>query len=339
MSIFALHTELWELIATHVDAGSLGSLRLTSRFFYDCTLEVFAERVANKRWLLRAASLDTLRAAASKPYLNKRLTTFRLGTHSLASWIEHPDEPHWRDTWDAELREQHFLTWRRRESNERMGHGAMILANALNDLQALHKIEIGEWCAAGKGFQIGHGGNEARNGTAQHLNAFYRSASMYTQGVLYDGRPELTILDPLDRNNMRSCLSEDFQHVLHALTIMKPGPGAKPLESLSAVLYDSRTRILHGALTDEMQKLKEGSSTFKALQPALAHLRELSLAIEVDGRHWVYSKTNSRPETWLSVFMKLVPSLEALELFHDDRFDDGQSWAYHQSLRLFFRDT
>src|SRR4051812_17865858 len=112
MSILDLPTELLELISTHVDASSLGALRLTSRSFYECTLELFAEKIANKRWLLRAASLDTLRAAASKPFVNERLTTFRLGTHSLASWIERPDEPQWRDTWDAELAEQHFLTWR-----------------------------------------------------------------------------------------------------------------------------------------------------------------------------------------------------------------------------------
>ena len=72
-------------------------------------------------------------------------------------------------------------------------------------------------------------------------------------------------------------------------------------------------------MTDQLQKLKEGSNFFKALQPALAHLRELSLAIEVDGSHWLHRMNNSKPQTWLSVFMKLVPSLEVLQLFHDDR--------------------
>jgi hypothetical protein len=37
--------------------------------------------------------------------------------------------------------------------------------------------------------------------------------------------------------------------------------------------------------------------------------------------------------------MKLVPSLEVLNLFHDDRHFDVQSWLYHESLRLFLRDT
>ena len=88
-----------------------------------------------------------------------------------------------------------------------------------------------------------------------------------------------------------------------------------------------------------MQRLKQGSNTFKALQPALANLRELSLAVEVDGLHWATTKINSKPETWLSVFMKLVPSLKVLQLFYDDRFEDGQTGAYHRSLQLFLRET
>jgi hypothetical protein len=120
---------------------------------------------------------------------------------------------------------------------------------------------------------------------------------------------------------------------------MRPGPGTRPLESLSAVLYDSRTKVVRGILTDETQKLKQGGNTFKALQLALARLRKSSLAVEVDGRHWAFTKTNSQPETWLFVFRELIPALEVLQLFYDDRFEDSQSWAYHKSLELFLRGT
>jgi hypothetical protein len=95
MPLLALPTELLELITNHLDAETLGAFRLTSRILYDHTLEIFAERIAKKRWLLRTTSLDVLRAAASIPYLNERLTAFRLGTHGLSSWVERPDEPHW----------------------------------------------------------------------------------------------------------------------------------------------------------------------------------------------------------------------------------------------------
>lgn len=339
MSLLALPIELLESIITHLDAGSLGSLRLTSRKLYDCTSEVFAERISNKIWLLRAASLDTLRAVASRPYFNERLTIFRLGTNGLKSWVERPDEPHWRDTWEAELEEQHLLTWRRHETKERMSQGAYLLANTLQDLRAVRRIEIGEWCAPGKSFQIGHVGNETRNGTAQHLDVLNRSTSMYTRDTLADGRPELHTFDYGYTIYLRSRLGDCFQHILHALTIMQPDPSAQPLDSLLAMLYDSRTKVLHGVPTGQLQKLKEGSKSFKALQPALAHLRELSLAIEVDGSHWLHKANNSRPQTWLSAFMKLVPSLEVLQLFHDDREFEIQSWLNHESLRLFLRDT
>ena len=339
MSLPILPTELLGLIANHLDAEHLGAFRLTSRILYDNTLDVFAERIANKRWLLRTTSLDVLRAAASIPYLNERLTAFRLGTHGLSSWVERPDEPHWRNTWDAELREQHLLTWRRYETGDRKGQGAKVLANTLQCLQALCRIEIGEWCAPDQNFQIGHAGNETRNGTGQHLNVLYRATWMYTQGVSGDSQSGLHTFDDGDTIYLRSRLSDCFQHVLHALTIMRPGPGVLPLESLSAFLYDSKSKTLHGVLTDQLQKLKEGSNFFKALQPALAHLRELSLAIEVDGSHWLHRMNNSKPQTWLSVFMKLVPSLEVLQLFHDDRDFVVQSWSHHDSLRLFLRDT
>jgi hypothetical protein len=215
----------------------------------------------------------------------------------------------------------------------------MMLANVLQGLPALCRIEIGEWCGAGEGFQIGHGGRESRDGTDQHLNVIYRSRSMYSDDVLDDGRPTLTVVEDGDRHRLRSRLSECLQHVLHALTIMRSGPGTRPLESLSTVLYDSRTKVVRGILTDEMQKSKQGSNTFEALQLALARLRKLSLAVEADGRRWAFTKTNSKPETWLSVFMKLVPALEVLQLFYDDRFEDSQSWAYHKSLELFLRGT
>jgi hypothetical protein len=63
------------------------------------------------------------------------------------------------------------------------------------------------------------------------------------------------------------------------------------------MLHDSKTKNLHGIPTDQLQKLKEGSKSFKALQPALADLRELSLAIGVDGSHWLHRMSNSRPQT------------------------------------------
>ena len=336
MTTPALPAELWELIASFVDANTLSALRLTSRMFYDCTLETFTTKVTKRRWLLRAASLDTLRAAASNPHLRERLTTFRLGTHALTSWVERPDEPHWRDAWEAELMEQHLLTWRRRETNEPMGPGAALIADALHDLPALRRIEIGEWCTAATGFEIGHGGRQSRNGSAQYLDPAFRSAKMYTTEVLHDGRPELYIEEGDNMNQPRSRLSECFQHTLHALMIKRSEHNAQPLESLSALLYDGRTKTLRGILTDDMQKLKQGSKTFRALQPALADLRELSLAVEVDGIHWVYRKVNSRPETWLSVFLRLVPSLEVLQLFCIDRFGSG---AYAVAFCYFLRDT
>lgn len=241
MSLLILPIELLELIATHLDAGPLGAIRLTSRKLYDRTSEGFAERIANKRWLLRAASLDTLRAAASKLYLNEHLTTFRLGTHGLKSWAERSDEPHWRDTWNTKLWEQHLLTWRRHETNGRMGQGAVMSADTLQNLRVLRRFAIGEWCAADEDFRIGHAGNEIRNGTAQHLNVLKRPMSMYTRGTIADGRPELHTFDYGHTIYLRSRLGDCFQHILHALTIMQPDPGAQPLESLSTLLYDSRT--------------------------------------------------------------------------------------------------
>jgi hypothetical protein len=152
MSLYGLPTKLLELIATQVDTKSLNALHLTSRLFYRCTLELFADKIANKQWLLRAASLDALRAAASEPESRDRFITFRLRTHALTFWVERPDEPHWRDIWDEELKEQDDLTWKRAERDERMGPGAMMLANVLQGLQALCRIEIGEWCGAREGF-------------------------------------------------------------------------------------------------------------------------------------------------------------------------------------------
>lgn len=63
---------------------------------------------------------------------------------------------------------QGILTWRRYETNVRMGQGAVLIAKVLQDLRALRRVEIGEWCAADKGFKIGHAGHESRNGTSQH---------------------------------------------------------------------------------------------------------------------------------------------------------------------------
>ena len=63
---------------------------------------------------------------------------------------------------------------------------------------------------------------------------------MYTQSVAHDGRPGLFTFDDGDTICPQSRLSICFQHILHALTSMRYGPGGRPLESLSAFLYDSK---------------------------------------------------------------------------------------------------
>jgi hypothetical protein len=138
-----------------------------------------------------------------------------------------------------------------------------------------------------------------------------------------------------------------FQEILRALTLIRPAPGAQALESLSIGSYDGKKRRIFGVDLKDMVDLQEKSQYFIALQPVLASVRELKLAVELGNKYGSGSSPsrNSNLETWLSVFLKLVPRLETLHLYLDGWFQVSwkprytRRYRYHEAMALFPRDN
>jgi phage-related protein len=142
-------------------------------------------------------------------------------------------------------------------------------------------------------------------------------------------------------------LSTCFQEILHAFTLIRPAPGTQALESLSVVSYDGKKRRVFGVGLKDIDDLQEKSQYFTPLQPVLAGVCQLKLAVELGNKYGPGSSTGRNPnlETWLSVFLKLVPRLETLHLYLDGwsqvqwRPRYTQRYLYHEAMALFLWDS
>jgi hypothetical protein len=165
MCLDDLPPELLDGVLSNLNVDSLRAIRLTNRVLYDRTFDTFANKVANQRWLFRETSLAALKAAGSHPRLRERIEKFCLGSHK-GQWVEFPTlfccernskiatamERIDRDLGDLE-------DWKDTKTNG-ADHGAVVIADVIQNLPALRGIEIGELCKPGAMYQIGWLGSE-----------------------------------------------------------------------------------------------------------------------------------------------------------------------------------
>jgi hypothetical protein len=333
MCLDDLPPELLDGVLSNLNVDSLRAIRLTNRVLYNRTFDTFANKVANQRWLFRETSLAALKAAGSHPRLRERIEKFCLGSHK-GQWVEFPTlfccernskiatamERIDRDLGDLE-------DWKDTKTNG-ADHGAVVIADVIQNLPALRGIEIGELCKPGALYQIGWLGSEWPKCAGECRG---------TKRVDWEGRDpgdyayeldlealDIVQLETAHADARHRCtrhwkLSMCFQEILHALTLIRPTPGTQALESLSVGSYDGKKRRIFGVGLKDMEDLQEESQYFIALQPVLADVRELKLAVELGNKYGPQSSPGRNPnlETWLSVFLKLVPRLETLHLYLD----------------------
>jgi hypothetical protein len=352
-----LPPELLDGVLSNLNVDSLRAIRLTNRVLYDRTFDTFANKVANQRWLFRETSLAALKAAGSHPRLRERIEKFCLGSHK-GQWVEFPTlfccernskiatamERIDRDLGDLE-------DWKDTKTNG-ADHGAVVIADVIQNLPALRGIEIGELCKPGALYQIGWLGSEWPKCAGECRG---------TKRVDWEGRDpgdyayeldlealDIVQLETAHADARHRCtrhwkLSMCFQEILHALTLIRPTPGTQALESLSVGSYDGKKRRIFGVGLKDMEDLQEESQYFIALQPVLADVRELKLAVELGNKYGPQSSPGRNPnlETWLSVFLKLVPRLETLHLYLDGwsqvqwRPRYTRRYLYHEAMALF----
>jgi hypothetical protein len=357
MCLDDLPPELLDGVLSNLNVDSLRAIRLTNRVLYDRTFDTFANKVANQRWLFRETSLAALKAAGSHPRLRERIEKFCLGSHK-GQWVEFPTlfccernskiatamERIDRDLGDLE-------DWKDTKTNG-ADHGAVVIADVIQNLPALRGIEIGELCKPGALYQIGWLGSEWPKCAGECRG---------TKRVDWEGRDpgdyayeldlealDIVQLETAHADARHRCtrhwkLSMCFQEILHALTLIRPTPGTQALESLSVGSYDGKKRRIFGVGLKDMEDLQEESQYFIALQPVLADVRELKLAVELGNKYGPQSSPGRNPnlETWLSVFLKLVPRLETLHLYLDGwsqvqwRPRYTRRYLYHEAMALF----
>jgi hypothetical protein len=357
MCLDDLPPELLDGVLSNLNVDSLRAIRLTNRVLYDRTFDTFANKVANQRWLFRETSLAALKAAGSHPRLRERIEKFCLGSHK-GQWVEFPTlfccernskiatamERIDRDLGDLE-------DWKDTKTNG-ADHGAVVIADVIQNLPALRGIEIGELCKPGALYQIGWLGSEWPKCAGECRG---------TKRVDWEGRDpgdyayeldlealDIVQLETAHADARHRCtrhwkLSICFQEILHALTLIRPTPGTQALESLSVGSYDGKKRRIFGVGLKDMEDLQEESQYFIALQPVLADVRELKLAVELGNKYGPQSSPGRNPnlETWLSVFLKLVPRLETLHLYLDGwsqvqwRPRYTRRYLYHEAMALF----
>jgi hypothetical protein len=93
--------------------------------------------------------------------------------------------------------------------------------------------------------------------------------------------------------------------------------------------------------------LEENDPLFTALQPVLASVRQVHLAVEIGAKRGSLSSCvpHSIPETWLVEFLKLVPRLQTLHLYLNGKSrghgnpDTLKKNQYHEAVALFFRES
>jgi hypothetical protein len=357
MCLDDLPPELLDGVLSNLNVDSLRAIRLTNRVLYNRTFDTFANKVANQRWLFRETSLAALKAAGSHPRLRERIEKFCLGSHK-GQWVEFPTlfccernskiatamERIDRDLGDLE-------DWKDTKTNG-ADHGAVVIADVIQNLPALRGIEIGELCKPGALYQIGWLGSEWPKCAGECRG---------TKRVDWEGRDpgdyayeldlealDIVQLETAHADARHRCtrhwkLSICFQEILHALTLIRPTPGTQALESLSVGSYDGKKRRIFGVGLKDMEDLQEESQYFIALQPVLADVRELKLAVELGNKYGPQSSPGRNPnlETWLSVFLKLVPRLETLHLYLDGwsqvqwRPRYTRRYLYHEAMALF----
>jgi hypothetical protein len=361
MSLNDLPSELLDEILNDLNVDSLRAVRFTNRVLYDRTFGTFANKIANQRWLLRETSLAALKAAGSHPRLRERIEKFRLGTHK-GQWVEFPTlfcrERNNKIAMAMERIDRDLGDpgdWKDIKTNG-TDHGALAIADVIQSLPALRSIDIGELCKPGAMYQIGWLGSEWPRCAGECRG---------TKRVDWEGRdpgdyayePDLDAFDMVQLEtahaNERHCytrhwkLSTCFQEILHAFTLIRPAPGTQALESLSVGSYDGKKRRVFGVGLKDMDDLQEKSQYFTSLQPVLAGVCQLKLAVELGNKYGPGSSTGRNPnlETWLSVFLKLVPRLETLHLYLDGwsqvqwRPRYTQRYLYHEAMALFLWDS
>jgi hypothetical protein len=291
-------------------------------------------------------SLATLKAAGSHPRLRDRIEKLRLGTHR-GQWVEFPTffccERNNKIAIAMERIDREYrvpVHWADVETHG-SDRGALVVADVIQSLPALRSIEIGELCKPGDVYQIGWLGSKWPSCAGECHG---------TRQVDYEGRDPLEYVhndtpeerwegsdasewghfDARDMMRLKTThaverqrhtrhwrLSKCFQEILHALTLVCPAPGARALESLSVGSYDGKKNRVYGAYLNGMNSLEENDPLFTALQPVLASVRQVHLAVEIGAKRGSLSSCvpHSNPETWLIEFLKLVPRLQTLHLY------------------------
>jgi hypothetical protein len=291
-------------------------------------------------------SLATLKAAGSHPRLRDRIEKLRVGTHR-GQWVEFPTLfcCEWNnkiaiamERIDREYRVP--VHWADVETHG-SDRGALVVADVIQSLPALRSTEIDELCKPGDVYQIGwlgskwpscagecHGTRQVDYEGRDPLEYVHNDTpeerwegSDASEWGHFDARDmmRLKTTHPVERqrHTRHWRLSKCFQEILHALTLVCPAPGARALESLSVGSYDGRKNRVYGAYLNGMNSLEENDPLFAALQPVLASVRQVHLAVEIGAKRGSLSSCvpHSNPETWLVEFLKLVPRLQTLHLY------------------------
>jgi len=214
----------------------------------------------------------------------------RFGTHFLGIY-EGLRHDVYRHVFEKELEDQDLFI--------RSDRGVAMLIFILSKLQAVKRIELGEWCKIGKLFEIGWGGRRFEEALEQSLCPFFYSDA--------------------DEDDLTENLTYTLNRVLTALSVTK-----QPIEHFEAFLRNDTERggnELRGVEV-AMVSLQPLSGPPRAsysagLKSAFRSLKTLRLALEYKKAGHDTEKSNPAQEGWLASLICLAPSLERLSLFFD----------------------